>query len=296
MSRKLTLSVVGLVGLVLLAGCIKAKTVVTVEKDGSGTVEQTMHTKALDLGFPGMEKPTPEEELAAAREQAEKNAQKMGEGVTVQAVERAAPRDGWSGIRTVYAFQDVTKLNVEPMPDAELGGGLQMGGPGPGGAGFPPAGPGAEPGETAPMEEEDDDDPVRFEFTAGPTPKLTILTPPMTPPAEAGPPEGEGNQQEQAMAQMMMMQFLDGMLVEVQVKVAGRITDTNAKYVSASRQIVGLLRMDFGALTKNPAAFGKLMSMGEGATSEEVEKQLQDPALGKHIKMETQERVEITFE
>ena len=68
MSRKLTLSVVGLVGLVLLAGCIKAKTVVTVEKDGSGIVEQTMHTKALDLPFPGVEKPSPEEDLAKARE------------------------------------------------------------------------------------------------------------------------------------------------------------------------------------------------------------------------------------
>jgi len=143
---------------------------------------------------------------------------------------------------------------------------------------------------------EEDDDPVRFEFTAGPTPKLTILTSPMTPPAEGGPPDAGENQQEQAMAKMMMMQFFDGMLMELQVKVGGKITDTNAKYVSANRQTVGLLRMDLGALAKNPAALDKMMTMPEGATPEEVEKQLQDPALGKHIKMETKERVEITFQ
>lgn len=290
MSRRLVLGVVGLMGLVLLAGCIKAKTVVTVEKDGSGTVEETVYMKGMDLPFPGMEKPSPDEEFAKTREQAAQNAKKMGEGVTVESVERVAPRDGWKGVRTVYAFQDVNKLAVAPMPDASFGG-VQVGGQGPGMGGPPPAG-----ADAAPQQEDDEEEPVRFEFTAEPTPKLTILTPPMTPPAEGGPPEGGDNPQEQAMAKMMMAQFLDGMLVELQVKVAGKITETNAKYVSPSREIVGLLRMDFGALVKNPAAFGKMMAMEEDATREELEKQLQDPLLGKHFKMETKERVEITFE
>ena len=70
MSRRLVLGVVGLMGLVLLAGCIKAKTVVTVEKDGSGTVEETVYMKGMDLPFPGMEKPSPDEEFAKTREQA----------------------------------------------------------------------------------------------------------------------------------------------------------------------------------------------------------------------------------
>lgn len=279
MSRKL---VVALASLLLLAGCIKSKTVVTVEKDGSGTVEQTVHTKALDLPFPGVEKLSPEEELAKAREQADQNAQKMGEGVSVQTVERAAPRDGWQGVRTVYAFEDVNKLGVAPMPEVSLGS------PGMGEQG-------ADQGDVT-MQMEDDEEQVRFEFTAAPAPKLTILTPPMTPPAEGGPAGAGDNPQEQAMAKMMMTQFMDGMLVELQVKVGGKIADTDATYVSASREIVGLLRMDFGALTKNPAALEKMMAMEQNVTPEELEKQLQDPVLGKHVKMETKERVEVTFE
>jgi len=285
------LSVMSLTALVVLAGCIKSKTVVTVEKDGSGTVKQIVYSKELAPSMAGLESPSADEQLAAARAKAAQTAQSMGEGVTLQAVEQLPSRDGWKGMQIVYAFPDISKVSVDPLPEFSLGG-FEMGVQVPGMDGFPPggAGPGGLPIP------QDKGEQVRFDFTREPTPKLTIVTPPMTPPAEAGPPEAGQDQQGQAMANAMMAQFLDGMLMEFQVRVGGKITDTNATYVSTSREVVGLLRMDLGALIKDPAGLDKMMSMQKATAREEVKEQLQDPDIAKHIKMETKEQVEVTFE
>jgi hypothetical protein len=269
MLRNLVLAAVTLTGLVLLAGCIKSKTVVTVQKDGSGTVEETVYFKELGFPMAGAKSPSPAEQLPLARAQAAQTAKSMGEGVTVQTVEQVAPRDGWKGMRIVYGFRDVSKIGVPTMPQVGLGGVQAQQGKG---------------------------EEVRFEFTAEPTPKLTIVNPPMTPPAEAGQPMAGQDEQSQAMAKAMMAQFLDGMMMEFQVKVGGKITQTNATYVSASREVVGLARMDLGALAKDPEALNKMMSMGQATARDEVEKQLQDPRLARHVKVETKEQVEVTFE
>jgi hypothetical protein len=297
MMRNVVPSLVGLAGLVLLAGCIESKTVVTVGKDGSGTVEQTVYFKGMPLPMAGQKTPSSQEMLDAMRAQAAQTAQSMGEGVEVQSVEQLAPRDGWKGMRIVYAFSDIGKLRVGPVPEINPGQ-LQMGGQGRSMEGFRPggAGPGAGPAPGAMPASLGGKEQLRFDFTPEPTPKLTLIMPPMTPPAGAGTPPAGQDPQAQAMAKAMMAQFLDGMLMEFRVKVDGQITSTNAKYVSRDRQVVGLLRADFGALVKDSAALDKMLAMGQAATPEEVEKQFQDPDVAGYIKVETQEQVEIAFE
>jgi hypothetical protein len=252
-----------------------------------------VYYKDMPLPMAGQKTPSPQELLAAARTQAAQTAQSMGEGVAVQTVEQLAPREGWKGMRIVYAFADVGKLRVGPVPEVNLGG-LQMGGQGPSMEGFPPGGAGPAPGASpAPQ---DDAEQLRFEFTTEPTPTLTLLMPPMTPPGGAGPPPAAQDPQAQAMAKAMMAQFMDGMLMEFHVKVDGKITRTNATYVSTNRKVVGLLRVDFGALVKDPAALDKMISMQQATTPEEVEKQLQDPQIAKYVKIETKQQVEIAFQ
>ena len=297
MTRKVTFGLVSLAGLMLLSGCIKSKTIVTVEKDGSGTVEQTVYSKIPDFPMGDQQTPDPQEQIAEARATAAQEAQRMGEGVTVQTVEQLPPKDGWKGVRTVFAFSDITKISVSPMAESSFGG-MEMGGDA-GMEDFPPGDMGMADGGltvTVEKEEEDEEERVAFEFTQGPTPKLTILVPPMTPPSSGDESSDEEDPAGDAMGRMMMAQFLDGMLMELHVKVKGSITRTNAQYVSSDREVVGLLRMDVGSLVKDAAAADKMDALEKAATPEEARKLLKDPALIKYVKAETQERVEVEFE
>ena len=315
MARKqVVLSLLVLAAALTAGGCIELKTIVTVEKDGSGTVEQTVYYTEMDAGAFGMtfdvegaeangfdfgdavKKPSEEEKLATTRAQAEKIAASMGEGVTLQTVEPLPPRNGRKGVRIVYAFKDINKLRVDPLPEVTLGGGgMQIGdagGPDLGAGDFPADG---QFGESPAPAAEEEGDKVRFEFAADPKPTLTIYTPDVTPPSDAQPVEDD-DPQAKAMASMMMKQMLDGMLLEFRVRLNGRLTDTNATYASRKFNAVGLYRMDFGNLVKNQAALDKLLSMDSAADADTVKKQLQDPALARYLKLEMKERVNVSFE
>jgi hypothetical protein len=296
----------------IMSGCLESNTVVTVEKDGSGTVEQTVYYPEMDLAAAGFQfgagdgdaqgfefgdapkKPTAEEELAKTRAQAEKTAARMGEGVTLQSVDALPPRNGRKGVRIVYAFKDINKLRLSPLPDAQLGGGMQIGDmPAQDfGGQVAPDGQAGEPqAPAAPKENET----IRFAFTSVPKPKLTIYTPDVTPPPSGG-PAGADDPQAKAMATMMMKQMLDGMRLEMHVKLKGRLTDTNATYASRKSNAIGLYRFDFDKLVDNQAAIDKLLSLESAADAETAKQQLQDPALARYIKLETKEQVDVSFE
>jgi hypothetical protein len=102
--------------------------------------------------------------------------------------------------------------------------------------------------------------------------------------------------QAKAMATMMLQQMCDGMHLELQVAVKGRITATNASYASRRSNTVGLYRMDFDKLVKNQAALGKLLSLEPAADAEDAKQQLQDPLLAEYLKLEMNERVNVSFE
>ena len=311
--NKMIVSLIVLTAPLFVSGCLELETVVVVDKDGSGTVEQTVYYPEMDLGGMsfgvegeeaasfGIEEaePTAEEKLAATRAQAEKAAAGMGEGVSLQSVEALPPKNGRTGVRIVYAFEDINKLRLDPMPEFTVGTeGIQIGnGGGAMGGDFamadqfneapePAAEPAPAPGEEA--------DKIRFEFTAEPNPTLAIYTPEMTPPPGAEPVDDDP--QAKAMAAMMMKQMFDGMLLDFRVRLNGRLTDTNATYASRKFNAVGLYRMDFDNLAKNQAALDKLLSMDATAEAETVKKQLQDPVLAEYLKLEMKERVDVSFE
>ncbi len=258
-------------------------------------MEQTVYHKPMNFPMGGRAKqPSPEDQLTATRAQAEQTAEKMGEGVTVQAVDQLPPRDGWKAVRIVYAFTDIGQVRVSPLPGLAAGGARM--GAGAGGMAGPAAG-GAGPEAGGFPSDEQAKQWIRFGFTKEPSPKLTIEMPPMEPPKNETPPMAEQQDpQAQAMAKAVMTQLLDGMLMEFRVKVDGRITDSNASFISSSREVVGILHMDLGGLAKDTAAMDKMTSMNKAATPEEFKKQLQDSQVAKYIKMETQEAVEVGFE
>lgn len=285
----------GLVGLAVLlattAGCLESKMVVNVQKDGSGTVEHTMYMK--DMGMMGMsmegaKQPSPEEQLQSIKASAEKNAAKMGEGVTVKSVEALPARDQWKGYRTVYAFTDISKIKVTMMPEMDMGGGASMG------MTAGPDGPGADP--AAKPANKQGKDVVTFQFASGETPKLTVVMPPFELPSEnAAGAGGPGEKPADPAMMAMMGPMFDGMLIELQVKVAGTVTNTDARYLNKSKTSVGLARMEIGSLFKDQAAMKKMQELEKIKDEAAAKEALKDPALAKYMMFEMKEKIEIEF-
>ena len=143
--------------ILLLVGCLDSKTVLTVNKDGSATLVQTLYMKPPQAGMNVKEKT-----LDEVKADCGKLAPMLGEGVTLKSATALEPRDQWKGYKIVYAVPDVTKLKV----------------------GFMPA--------ISPMMKTESKDLLTFEFQGGAEPKLTVVRPPIN----AGGKQGDDEEAE----------------------------------------------------------------------------------------------------
>lgn len=270
MNHKLPLGFAGLAGLLFSAvGCMDSRTVLLLEKDGSGVIEQTLYTKQADMPMGGPAKPaklTPEQEMQVVQQQSAAAAKQMGEGVSLKSVDRLEPRGQWKGVKVVYTFTDVNNLRLGPAPQA---GAMTVGG----------------------------DQAIRFQFTKGDSPKLTITMPPMKSPAQEAP--GAPGKAEMAggeeMLNAMLPMLLDGAHIELQIKVKGRITETDASYVNPRRDTVGLMRADLDGLGKDPAAMQAFKALQKIKDPKVLQEKMQETAIRKYFKFETKPKIEIEF-
>lgn len=260
--------------LAVLSGCFQSLVLLKVNKDGSGTLEETM---LLTEGFTqlisqlsGQEAPKEGDPEEVDWAKLEEKAQAMGEGVRVVSAE-PVKNDLGSGYRAVFSFPDIAKVRVNQNPGAAVA-----------------AGPG---GEQQPAEPADEDW-LRFEFRPGASPTLEVLLP--SPDEETSDEEGQEESSEQQMGEnpemmQMVRQLYSDMRIRIAVEVAGTIVNTNARYVDGSR--VTLMDVDFGALLQDEARFQQLMEANPQSV-EEMEALIGDnPAL----RLETQEKVSIRF-
>lgn len=101
------------------AGCMKITIEVTVKKDGSGAVMQTVYyDKGLyDLsGILGDRRPRDLARVDKVREIA--RAQRMGEGVRLISTESVINDSGDEGTKTVFSFKDVRNLVLDVSPES----------------------------------------------------------------------------------------------------------------------------------------------------------------------------------
>jgi len=94
----------------LLVGCLDSKAVLTVNPDGSGTLEHTLYVKQQK------EQGAKELTLDEMKANCEKTASSLGEGVKVASVSAAEARAGWKGFKILYTFADVAKVKVGYLP------------------------------------------------------------------------------------------------------------------------------------------------------------------------------------
>jgi hypothetical protein len=256
-----------------LMGCFESIVLLRVNKDGSGTIEETV---VLSDAFMELMKSFGGDQSAEAAKEEEnpidvaqltEKATHMGEGVSF---ESAVPvkTDSGSGYKATYSFADINKVRINQNPGENVS----------------PAPTGGE--QQGPAEEW-----LRFNFNGGPTASLEILYPRDV---EMGKEEEESSQGEadfDSNPEMMdmMRQLYQDMHLRMAVEVDGRITETNASYVDGST--VTLMDVDFGKILQDEEKFKELLQANP-RTIEEMKELVKD---NPGIKVEIEDSIRIDF-
>jgi hypothetical protein len=228
------------------SSCLEHSATIRLNKDGSGTItEETVFSAEASAMMAQMPAggDSPAGKFADAKKAAAA-ATKMGEGVTVEKVEKI-DKDGRTGGRVVYNFKDINKVKFtfgEAMSDAG------MEGP-PGAPGDAPDAPGDKPANK----------PITFKHEGG---VLTLVNPEpeaaAKKPAEGGDaPDAAEEIDPQSMA--MMQGLFKDMKMSLKVEIVDGIAETNATHVEGNT--ITLMDMAFGKLLANPEHMKKLSAM-----------------------------------
>ncbi len=216
---------------VTLTGCINSTTLIKVNADGSGTVEQTtlMNLAAIKGMMPGAEK-----QMGGAvvnKADLERTAARMGKGVRLVSAEPAKGANGFEGSKAIFAFDDINQVQVSQGPSMS----------------------GSSNGRMA--SEPTANDPVRFSLTrSGGTSTLTIAfvdKPATGVSVQTGDKPGDMPDLTNPMMMGMLKSMFAGFKLQIGLEVAGSIVKTNAEYVDGSR--LTLLEMDMDSLLADEA-------------------------------------------
>lgn len=235
----------------LTASCFEQESTIRVNKDGSGTITQTMLLSAemVAMAAQGGEDPSVK---MADKEKAAEAAAKMGEGVTVEKVE-PYEKDGRKGARIVYAFKDINTVKFT-LGDSLSGMKDDMG---------PPGAPGDAP--DAIDEAKKEEEPVTFTYKDG----VLVVQTPATEKAAEKPAEEKKDPAADAMAEQMMAMMagmMKDMRITLKVEAPGGIAETDASHVDGNT--VTLMDMPFGKLVSDPAKMKKLDAMKDASPAE----------------------------
>ena len=262
-----------------LTGCMDVDTLVTVNKDATGRITQTVvFGKAMmqimslsSSSAPGENTGAPNPLLNSTIEQFRAKAPRLGEGVTCVSAE-PLKEAGKTGLKVEYTFVDVRKLRINQQPDI---------------------GPSPDQGASNSF--------ITFDLVQGNPTKLVIKMPqPDYNPESVSTnvpaiPEAPQISEEQ---QKMMKDTFGDFCIKVRVQVNGEIKNTNASYVDTNpvtqkKDTVTLLNMNVGQVLGNPDYLKKLASVGGHPDLEQAKKIMKDfPGL----KIETAKIVDVSFE
>ena len=237
-----------------LAACLNSSTVVKLNPDGSGTVEQItlVNTAALK----GM---VPADNLGGGpvinRDDLERTAAQMGKGVRLLSAEKATGEPGFEGTKAIFAFDDINEIQISQDPS--MSGGTR---------GRRSSEPTAE-------------DPVKFKFTRGASSSTLTINYIDRPPSGSVQPNAAGKGDMPDLTNPMIMNMLKSMFqgfkINIGLEVAGKIVKTNAEYVSGPR--ITLLEMDVAELLSDEAKLKALQGkIGPDASLTSVKPYLKD--------------------
>ena len=244
---KVKFVVVALVSVLVLSGCLQSRTVVSINSDGSGTVEETfLMQKDMVQMLAGMGEG--ESFSLLDRDELQQGATDYGNGVTFQSAEEMST-DWGSGYRAVYTFDDVNQLRVNQNPSDDL-----------------PSQSADMGGETPSAVEY-----IQFAISGSNPATLEIIMPE---PAEGEmEPADSPSMSEDMQAPELSEQDMQGlaslytdMRISVDVVVNGRVVDSNATHLDGNT--VTLIDMDFNRILEEPDVMQRLAVQEPGSLSQ----------------------------
>jgi len=267
--NKIKLIIIGISLLLMLSGCFHIERVINVNKDGSGTIEETVlmtqqfidQMKKMAAGFGGgkSEEKTDESEYHDV-EALERDAYKMGENVEYVSSNQIK-KDGKLGYHIIYSFTDVSKLTLEENPSDKIMSSSGMG--------------------------EDKQDLV-FKFKKGKTPELTIIFPQIEDEDDYEEVSDTASNVSEEDIEMMKAMYA-GMKLSVKVKVDGKIVSTNATHKDKNE--VTLTDMDFDVIMQNEEAL-QILGGSKDSNDDELKRSMENI---KGFKADMNDKVVIKF-
>lgn len=226
-------SVGALTATLLLSACFEMSSVVTVNKNGTGAIDETVlvgaQLKAMMASMPadaGGQGGPNMKDLVPDKAKAEERAMKLGEGVTVKSHEPVTMPDGREGVKVTYAVADINKLKYQPF-DSKGGEGAES-------------------------------KPITFALS-GDTLKVSM---PPDKPKDKSVPEKPKIPAEQMHAQLAMMKpMFAGMRMAVQIKGGSGIASSDASNLSSDT--VTIMDIQFDKIMEKPEVFGKFMETAD---------------------------------
>lgn len=255
-----------------ISGCIQLQTKITVKKDGSGTLEETvlMSKEMINMmnqfimGF--ADDSSKGEEFNLYNEEDLKNrTSELGEGVTFISGTEIKDKEN-EGYKVVYSFSDLNKLRIDENPDSRI------------------------PDDAGNVVTEDKEY-ITFNFKSGDISEVIIKMP--LKPEETKEEEDreiETPQDSLAEADISRMKFfLKDFSISLTVDIEGEIVETNSDYHQGSE--ITLFNVNFGELIDNTQKLEELKKINPDNIMELKEIMKDIPG----IKIETSDPVVIKF-
>jgi len=260
---------------VLLAGCLQVDTTINLKKDGSGTINEKVlmsktfvnMMKEFAMAFQDSATAAEEEFSLFKDEDIISDATEYGDDVKYLS-HSFISNDEWEGYEAIYSFDDISKIRIQPDPDSKVA---------------------MSEDETG---SEDEGEYYFFKFKKGDVSELIIDRPEIEFNKDSQEEESsseevtEQNDDELGEEALKMM---DGMKINIAVKIDGEISSSNATYVDGST--ITLFQMSLGEMMKDKEAFKEFQNK-EPKNIEEM-KQFIEKFPG--MKIEIQKPVSVKF-
>jgi hypothetical protein len=257
-----------------LSGCIQSNTLIRVNPDGSGEVEETvllssmlvasmqnLTKKMTDDQSKDKDKDKGEDKDQDKKESGDYIQKQIKEaktkidamGANIKFISATPVRtETMTGYKTIYSFRDINKLNINQNPSDKTG---------------------------KPEDQKDASskkkEMLQFSFRKGPVSILSVRMPDKSDTAKNEKPKTEQKKspEDEAAAMDMMKMFFKDMAVRIELEMVGTVVKTNASYRDKSR--ITLIDMEFGKIFENKEVFEKL-SKAQPKTIEEMKDIVKD--------------------
>lgn len=254
-------------------GCIEMHTSITVKKDGSGLVEENIFIGKeiikmfTEFAAAFADSTQPQQEFNLFEEDKIKaKTSELGEGVEFVSM-KTIKTDEKEGYTAVYKFKDINKIKVNQDPSDEM--------------------PMAEPAENSDAADKF----VKFKFIKGKPNKIIFSLPDEKKKEQSAKDDTTTMTDEPDTADFEnMVKFMKDMKAKVEIKIDGKIVNTNATHVDGNT--ITLFDIDFGQLLSDKEKLEQFKKFNPDSF-EEVKKLVKDiPG----IKVELNKEVFVEFE